>query len=366
MERILHCIIGNMDKGGISTTLMSVYRNIDKTKYQFDFLTHSKNDYYKEEIERLGGKLYYVDFKSKRPIKFWKKFKKILQENNSYKIIHIHTSYALMYFDAKMIKKYTDSKVIVHSHTSNGNGKKQIYINKVLKNKLDKLADYRIAVSESSGEWLFSESSSKKGLIKILNNSIDLDSYYYDFNIKKNMIKNYNLEGKVILGITARLDKVKNIPFILDVFYILKNKYDGFKLFIVGDGGEKERLENIIIEKNLEDDVFITGMVDNINDYLNLFDVFLFPSLHEGLGLSVVEALATGLKCIIHEKLPKELDINDNIVRLPLDVNLWVENIILNKDYIRTNRREDILKSNFDSKNNAMEWERYYDSIIKI
>lgn len=113
--RILHCLIGSMNVGGIETVLMEVYRNIDKKKYSFDFVVHDKKEnVYEKEINMLGGKLYRVAFFSKHPIRHLRQFNKLLLEHPEYKIIHIHTTYSIMFPDA-LLGKLKGRKIIIHS-----------------------------------------------------------------------------------------------------------------------------------------------------------------------------------------------------------------------------------------------------------
>lgn len=367
--RVLQCVIGNMNQGGLENNLMSIYRNINKENIQFDFVTHSENNFYSEEIRQLGGKIYCVENKSRNFLRFIKQFSEILVAHPEYKIIHIHTSYALMYFDA-LISKYYNRKIIVHSHASSGNGLKQKIINSLLKNRLDSIADFKLAVSYNSANWLFSKSTIMNKQYILMNNSIDVNKFYFDLSIRDTMREKYNVENKYVLGITARLDRIKNIPFVIELLYKLNKISDDYMLFIIGDGNQRENIKNKIKQLDLQDHVVLLGFQNNINDFLNLFDTFVFPSFNEGLGISILEAAATGLPCLISDTLPSELNVTKNIVRLPIkdnDLDVWVDKVNKFRDNrnIRENYSELLVKNGYSVYDNAKKWEKFYMRVIE-
>lgn len=368
MIRILHCLIGNMNIGGLENNLMTIYRNLDKTKYQFDFITHSKDNYYSHEIQKMGGKLFYTDYISKNPIMHYKQLKQILINHTEYKIIHVHTSYALMYYDAKAIKKFSNSILILHSHASYGNGKKQILINRLLKNKLNKLPDYKIAVSKDAAKWLFDYNTIKNKTYFIINNSINTDKFYFDEELRCLYKKKYKLEGKYVLGITARIDKIKNISFLIDVLYLCLQKYPNMVLCIVGEGSDSFKVKKKANLLGISENVLFLGEHSDINGFLNMFDIFLFSSLHEGLGISVLEAICTGLPCIINIDLPEELSVNDLVIREKLEPVLWkkkIEYILEEKKSVRNTLSNDIAKAGFGIRQNTHKWQKFYASIVQ-
>ena len=155
--RILHCPIGNMNVGGIENVIMQIYRNIDRKRFQFDFVVHEKENVYAEEIVSLGGIIYQIPYISVDYKNHCKAFEKILLEHPEYKVIHIHTTYSIMYIDAKIAKKL-GRKVIIHSHNSSARGKRK-WLHYMYKKKLSDIADYRIACSDIAAACMFTEES---------------------------------------------------------------------------------------------------------------------------------------------------------------------------------------------------------------
>lgn len=366
MERILHFVIGTMNYGGISTNLMTIYRNIDKNKYQFDFISHSNKNEYGEEIRRMGGNIYAVPFKSMHPKTFKKEIDEILRDHPEYKVIHIHTSYAGMYYEAKIAKNH-HKIVIMHSHASNGDGFKRKVLNFFLKKRLEKVSDYKLAVSDLAAQWLYSKRVIKNKDYKILNNSIDTNMFQYDCMKRKMMRREYHLEESFVLGITTRLSRGKNVFFLIDLMDSLRIDLKKCVLLIVGDGEEREAIEKRILNKKLSDRIIMAGKKENVADYLNMFDVFVFPSLHEGLGLSVIEAVSTGLPCIINKKLPKELLIEQSVYAESLKLADWKKAIldIYQKGEKREGKTELVARSGFDMIGNTKKWEQFYGEVIR-
>lgn len=361
--RILHCVVGSMNIGGIENMLMQMYRNIDRTKIQFDFLVHDYNEnYYEKEIKKLGGKIYRIPYISRSPLKHIREFKTLLKEHPEYKIIHIHTTYSIMITDAREAKKL-GRKVIIHSHNSDANFKRKI-IHNLLKIKFSKYADYKVACSSIAGKWMFPN----KDLVNVIfwPNAKRLEKYKFSSEIRKKIRKKEKVENSFIIGNVGRLSYQKNQELLIDIFSeIIKKKSDSI-LWLVGDGEDRKKLENIIKKKGIEKNVRFWGNVDNVNELLFAMDVFVLTSRYEGLGIVLIEAQATGVPVVIPSCIPKEvcLDKEIKIIKKIDDINDWV-NKILNINSKRNEKYELIDKSDF----NILSWinkvEDFYLAIEK-
>lgn len=367
MYRILQYVIGNMDQGGLENNLMQVYRRIDKSKYQFDFIVHAAENYYSEEIKHLGGRLFSVPFKSQNYKKALEDFTGILSKNPEYKIIHFHTSYAIIYPEVVIAKKM-DRKVIVHAHASAGEGLKKKTINFLFKNQLDKKADIRMAVSQSAAKWQFTKKTIIDRNYILMQNSIDTKKYSYNKEVRKDYRKKYGIEDRYVIGTTGRLVQSKNIGFLIHIIKEIRNRIPNIALMVVGDGPEMDRLKKMSGE-GLSDYIIFTGRSEYVNCYLQAFDLFCFPSLYEGLGISVIEAVCAGLPCVINEALPSELSISDNVIRLPLECDSWISNIEkIHNNWITEKRKSmsDVIEEKgFGIDSNVRIWEELYTDLIK-
>ena len=180
VKRILH-IVGTMNMGGQETFIMNLYRKIDRSKIQFDFVVHSKEvQFYEKEIKELGGKIYKIDSMSKNIFLHMKNLYRIIKENN-YHIIHRHTNSSIIWFDLLVAKIAKVRRIIVHSHSSSS---KYRIINKIFQGMMNMLTDVRLACSQEAGEWLYG-----KKKFEIIPNGIDFEKYKFDLE-KRKLLRN--------------------------------------------------------------------------------------------------------------------------------------------------------------------------------
>lgn len=355
MIRVLH-ILGTMDIGGIESFIMNLYRNMDRTIVQFDFIvnSNSKKDYY-EEINRLGGNIYEVTPISKNIFKRFFELKKIFKSNLEYKIVHRHACSAIVFFDLLVAKLYKIKKVIVHSHSNMYKNRK--LLNKILSPLVNLFADKKLACSKTAAEWLFGSDKD----VEIIYNGIDIDKFTYDINIR-NIIRNkLECDKKFIIGNVGRLSWQKNQSFILDIFEKYLKTNINAELWLIGDGDERESLSFKAKKLNIENNVKFFGNTNNINNLLQAMDLFLFPSIKEGLGISLIEAQINGLKCIISPEVPKEAIITDKIKVISLDrYDLWI-NEISKEDNTRTIDTNINSIRDFNIINTIMQLKKVYD-----
>lgn len=215
--RILH-VLGGLNRGGAETMVMNVYRNIDRSKIQFDFIIHTteKCDY-EDEIKNLGGEIYRVPrYNGKNHIVYKNVWHKFFRLHSEYKIIHGHLrSTAAIYLN--IAKKYK-LKTIAHSHnTSSGSGVAAV-IKNVMQIPIRYIADYLFACSDDAGKWLFGKNVINNKKYRIIENSIDCDSYMYNDHLRNNMRKSLDLNDKYVIGHVGRFNIQKNHEFLLEVF----------------------------------------------------------------------------------------------------------------------------------------------------
>ncbi|MEK3760020.1 glycosyltransferase family 1 protein [Paenibacillus sp. FSL P4-0338] len=354
--RILH-VFGIMNCGGAETFIMNVYRNIDREKIQFDFIVHSEDKgYYDDEIKALGGRIYQVPkFSGRNFLNYVKSWKLFLEEHSEYRIIHSHIRSTASIF-LRLAKKQ-GLKTIIHSHsTSSGTGF-SAFVKDTLQLPLRYITDYRFACSRAAGEWLFGNEK-----FDIINNAINSEKYIFNKDSRKLIRNTLGLNGKFVIGHIGRFNAPKNHIFILNVFKKIHELNPNSALLLVGDGDLREELEKKIKELNLMNSVILTGIRNDIPELLHAMDVFLFPSLYEGLGIAVIEAQATGLPCIVSDTLPNEVLITDLVkfISLKESLDYWINEIIATKDAIRNNKFEEIIKSNYDIKDQVKLIKQFY------
>lgn len=322
--RILQISYG-MDRGGAETLIMNIYRNIDRTKVQFDFLLHNpERTAYEDEIESLGGRIYHIPrFLGWNKFSYDRSLRSFLTAHPEYTIIHDHLmdSAEETFKVAKKLKRVT----IAHSHTvQNGHGIED-GIRFLFRRKLYEYADICLACSKNAGLWLY---RNKKDFI-VINNGIDTETYRFSEEARNKKRKELGVDDETFLvGNVGRLVKDKNQERLIDIFAVFHKYNENSKLMIAGEGPMEEGIRNRIRQHNLDKAVMLMGARNDLEELYSAFDLFLFPSLNEGLGIVLVEAQVSGLPCIFSSTIPKEVDLIPSLVKrvsLDEDDNVWVK-----------------------------------------
>jgi glycosyltransferase involved in cell wall biosynthesis len=365
--RILHIVQG-MNRGGIETMLMNLYRYINRDDVQFDFMISciEKSDY-EEEILSLGGKIFRMSpINILTPNRYLKDVNRFFKENQNYKIVHSHMN-AVSALPLYIAKKNHIPIRISHSHINfGGKGLKGIMKN-IIRYPLRRVATHYFACSRDAAIFLFGKNYFEKQNSFILNNAISAEHYVYNPKMRLELRGKYNIEGKTVFGHIGRFNYQKNHLFILDIFELIHNGNPNAILMLIGDGELRMQIEEKIVKLGLGDSVILTGVVPNVCDYLQAMDIFLFPSLFEGLGMGLVEAQSAGLKCFASDSTPIESEITDLVTFISLNekAEIWAEKILnVGKEYNRENMLSQIQNAGYDVKTTSKWLEDFYKSKI--
>lgn len=350
--------------GGAQAMIVNLYKAIDRNKVQFDFVVdHTEYEGIKETVESLGAKTYSVPafngFNLKQVRKAWNE---LLTNHPEYKILHCHCrKYSSLFLP--IVKKH-GLKVIVHSHnTSNGNGFKS-FIKNILKYPLRNQADYFFACSKEAGQWLFGNKVVNNKNFHIINNSIDTDKFVFNQEIRNKYRKEFKIKDEKVFIQVGRFTKQKNYLFTLDLFNEYLKNDNKAKLILVGDGELKEDIENRINELNINKNVILLSYRNDVNCLLQMADYFLMPSLWEGLSVAAVEALASDIKCLMSDRVDRNVNITNKCEFIPLEINEWLK--YMNKPVIeREDNSKLIIKAGFDVKENAKWLQEFYLNIVE-
>ena len=358
--RVLH-VVTHMNRGGLETMIMNYYRFIDRTKVQFDFLTHRDVEAdYNQEIRNLGGKIFNLPKLNPFSIGYYKALKEFLK-NSNYDIIHVHQD-CMSSIVLKEAKKQKVAIRVSHAHSSNQDKNIKYIIKLFYKKFIKKYATHLFACGVEAGKWMFETNN-----FKVLNNAIDSEKYKYNSVKKCEMKKKLGIPlTSIVIGHVGRFSGVKNHSFLIDIFEKLSKQNDCY-LVLVGDGDLKEQIEIKVKEKSLEKRVLFLGLRNDVHDLMQVMDVFVLPSLYEGLPLVLVEAQAAGIPCVISDNIPDDCVLTDLIKKISLndDIYNWVELITQSIYQDKKITSEEIINKNFDIKANAKYLEDFYCSEYK-
>lgn len=361
--RILH-VLGTLDIGGAESMIMNLYRKIDKRVIQFDFVIHTDGDgYYSAEVESKGGHVFkaphYKGINHFQYMKWWSDF---FIHHKEYQILHCHIrSIAAIIVP---IAKNNGLITIVHSHsTSNGMGIKA-KIKNIMQLPIRYQADYFFACSQRAGEWLFGKKACRSSRYRFVPNAIDMHRFFFNPQIREQVRRELHLEGKKVVGNIGRVEKPKNQSFLLDILYEMVKTDDSVRLLLVGDGRLLEQMKKKVHRLKLDDFVVFTGMRDDVDRIYQAMDVFVFPSLWEGLPVSVVEAQASGLYCFVSNRITTDVKLTKRIKYIALErgTSDWAELIRKSLEYERSGvgNHELVSLQKFESGNVAKELQCFY------
>lgn len=361
--RVLY-FVDRMLRGGIQTFVLENMRHMDKNKIQIDYLLLDDGNHYELEdvLEKEGAIVYKltgiwlrtpIDF-----ISYQKAIHDFFARNNNYDVVHLHSSsknWMVLYY----AKKYGIKIRIAHSHNIGfqTHSKAQLLLAEAFKPLLKKYATHYFACSEDAGKWLFGDSS-----VTVVHNAVDLKKFSYNAEKRKRIRKEYQLETAFVIGHVGRFTTQKNHSFLLEIFSEIVKKRPDAKLLLVGEG----ILENEIVEKangmQLADKIVFSGFHSNVEEYMSAMDIFLFPSLFEGLGLVLIEAQANGLPCFTSDVVvPQEAKISEllNYISLEKSPKEWA-NIIMKSNLKRRDVSNEIRKHGYEIEDTAKFLQNFY------
>lgn len=358
MIRVLQ-MIGSLNVGGSQTMILNIYRNIDRTKMQFDFvLDHPNETYFAEEVKAMGAKIFTMPgFNGANAAEIKRDWNNFFYLHPEYKVLHSHVrSYASLYLP---VAKKHGVKTIIHSHsTSNGTGAMAMAKN-ALQFPLKKQADILMACSTEAGLWLYGEKAMQSDKYVFMPNGVDLERFSYNAEARNRLRKELGLEGKFVVGHVGRFMADKNHGFLVEAFAKLKEQKPDSALLLVGEGALQLQTAQKAVQLGVAEDVIMTGNRNDVAELLSAMDVFAFPSIREGLPVTLIEAQAAGLPCLISENISPDVDVSKLAKRLPIDSpERWAEEMLRKQE--RMDVKADIIKAGFDVKDSAKKMQELY------
>lgn len=356
-------IIGKYIGGGVEAVVLNYFSFINKDKIQFDFICDSDStDIPYEQIEAMGGKVILIPPYQKL-FKYQKELKKVLKDGN-YQIVHSHIN-ALSIFPLRVAKKAGVPIRIAHSHsTSNKKEWKKNLLKNILKPFSKVYSNKYMCCSELAGRWLFGDKEYEKGTVYLLNNAIDLDKYKYNENIRIAKRKEMGIKPSTfVVGHIGRFVEQKNHRFLIDIFNEIHKKRKDSLLLLAGQGPLMEEMKEKVHNLGLDNCVQFLGQRKDANELYQVFDLFLLPSLYEGLPVVGVEAQASGNLCYLSNDMTKETKVLDSTKFMSLEntAEEWANAILKDaKRYKKHNTKEEVSKYGFNIEKEAEKLEKKY------
>lgn len=350
----------NYGVNGITKVIMNNYKYINKNQYQMDFLFPNKPD--NETIKYMNdnsSKMFIIPNRSKKVVKYIRELDNLLR-NKKYDIIHVHGNSTTLGIEMAVAKKNNIEVRVPHAHNT---FTKFPIINKLLRPFFENTYTEGFACSDAAGKWLFRDNP-----YFLIKNGINVDEYKFDLR-KRNKTRialNYQ-EDDIVIGNVGRLSKEKNQTYLIYLLKELLEKDSRFRLLLIGDGDLKEEYEILVKRLGITNYVTFTGNVENVNEYLMAMDMFISSSFNEGLPLSLIEAQATDLQCLITNNVDEAVNVSEKVLFFDLDNKSYLIKLITSFLSNRNDRTEltmfnKIKNSEYNIKNSVSYMEQLYNS----
>lgn len=357
-------IIRTMNMGGAQVLIMNIIRNINKENFQIDFLLNEEG-IFDDEIRKLGGKIFYMPYLTEiGQSKYKKNLIKFFKEHKEYKLIHSHMNQV----SGLILEAAYDADVpirIAHSHTMGNKNNVLVKIYKrYLQSKICKYSTHLIACSTETAKWMFKKRAQETLIIK---NGIDIDKFRFSIEKRKAVREELGLqENIIVIGNVGRFSAVKNHVFMIKIFKEFRKNFNS-KLLLIGEGELKEKIIELVKQENILQDVIFKVEKDNVEKFYNAMDIYMCPSLYEGIPLTLIEAQTNGIPIIASDTVDSNVKVTENFAfeSLLSSSDIWCEKMKKLLNIGRKNNIENIEEAGYNIKNQIIKLEKFYDTIYK-
>lgn len=298
--------------------------------------------------------------------RYKKMLKVFFDEHPEYNILHSHMSELGCYAFIEAHKRGIKVK-ICHAHNAPVKGsmtlkeKAQLIFRDYFKHKMLPYSDFLFICGEEAGNWLYGKEN--KHRFVMMNNAVDSQKFRYSPDHRNKIRQELNLKDDFVILNVGRFNPQKNHTFIIDVFEQIQNLHPDSKLLLAGNGELEEEIKAKVRSLKLENKVLFLGLRDDIHKLFSASDAFLFPSLYEGLPVTMVEAQSSGIKCFISDAIPNQCILGDDVTVISLNESAenWAKKIaVLADGYERQDRYDNMVTAGFDIQANAKWLEEFY------
>lgn len=360
MRVLVYGMVGT-NRGGIETYLLKMNQYMQNNTI-FDYVIEEDECLHEDIIKERGGNIYYITSRVKSPLKNISDNRRLLK-NLKGKVDAVYFNLSSLSWIAPVkIAVKLGYRVYVHSHNAEfiaaNSSKLHRYVNKWNKRQLSSYPITRLTCSKPATEFMFNPGDK----VEMIYNAIRSSQFMFSESTRERIKSDLNMQNSKIIGFVGRLNDQKNPMFLPEIMKSVAKRNDDVKMIMLGDGPMKNKIQDKINEYGLQDRCFLLGNKTNVSDYLQAMDIFVLPSLHEGLPYVVVEAQTAGLRCLISDRITQEVNITGNVTFLPLleTADNWAEAILAELSRKRSDRSawgDFMKKTNFNIENEAVRLE---------
>lgn len=366
-------MVYSLTSGGIEKYSINIFKYIDKNKYKLDFITKlDREEFFDQKLYEMGGVKIPLE-KGSRNLRLQRFFtlfyNAFTTAKSGYDLAYFNLSSPSAVFKYPLICRFAGiHKIIIHSH--NSSEAKLGVVGKIInlfgRLYINHIASEKFACSDKAAEWMYGKKIADKRKYTFVQNGLEVDKYVYNKDTRTKIRKQLNFtDNDFIVGHVGRFESQKNHRFMIEMFEILSREDLSARLVLIGVGNLKSKIEALVKEKGLEGKVLFLGEQENINELLQAMDVFVLPSLYEGLPVVGIEAQSAGLKCVFADTITKEADITGNVEFIPLDnKNSWVNAIEKCKSYVRKNQFDTITNSGYNIESTSKLVQKKFDLVL--
>ena len=364
--RVLHNIV-LMDAGGIETLVMNVYKHIDRERLLFDFLVHRPQEgVYDKEILEYGGKIFRTcPFNPLHINQYKKECMQVFAEHPEYKVFHAHQELCL--WPLQYAKQMGVPTRIAHSHNAKSVINLKYFFFLYEKMFIKNYCTDMFMCSPLAGEWTFGKKAVSEGKVKFIKGNIETERFKFDETVRREVREELGVGDRIVIGRVGRFMQQKNHTFLLDIFSIIHKKNPNTVLVLCGNGRLEDDIKQKAKDLGIENAIIFTGVKNQINVQTNrlyqAFDLYLFPSLWEGLPLTGIEAQTSGLPVLMSDVIADETVATNNVTKLSLteSAQTWADKAL---DIVTTFQRKDcqkqVVDAGFDVRNTADYLQEFY------
>lgn len=353
-------VVNAADRGGAETMAMNLYRNINRNEIQFGFTNHSgRKAAYDDEIEALGGEIFKLPkFKGYNYGAYVKAWRQLLREHPEYKIIHIH-NYNIAGIVSRIAREEGVLVRITHSHSTRLNLpwlKKCVF--HLLHSSMMKNSTDFFSCGVNAGRFMFGKHN-----FTVVSNGLDTSRFLFNPKVRESLRQQLGVdEFTKVYGHVGSFRTPKNHTFLINIFKEIHRIDSSARLVLIGSGELLDAIHNQTKQLGLEDSVIFLGQQSNVNQWLSALDVFIMPSLWEGLPVSVVEAQCAGLPCVISDVIDHDVNLTGHVkfIRLDLSAQYWANEIMSIKPTNRVDMGNIVTESSYNIDKVTAQLSKFY------